>query len=239
MLAGWWTSLAGGFQSSTPPKIFSPTGGTLDVTATAGARLALAGPTVFTVHQSLPAEVSTPLRIRLTTAGQALLRDPSRAPNVSVTLSFGGALLHATIAPTLLPRIDSVQFGGKPADPTIVVRGSALAPLPAKSPSGSPVGHDGCPSASGNYGSDFGGLFNLNDLTKGWSAGLAFPGLHNTSCIGIVPTKVSSSELDFRLGSFYTTLFPKFSLDGGDEVQLVANGAVRNVHVRYGAPVTK
>jgi len=33
-------------------------------------------------------------------------------------------------------------------------------------------------------------------------------------------------------------LYPKFSLDAGDQVQLVLNGAVRNVHVSYGAPVT-
>src|SRR5204863_7096289 len=84
--------------------------------------------------------------------------------------------------------------------PTIVVHGRGLAPLPPKSPSGSPVGHDGCPAASGDYGSDYGLLFNLNDLTKGWSAGTAFTALHNTSCIGIIPTKVSVGEVDFRLG---------------------------------------
>jgi hypothetical protein len=242
MLAGWWTSLADGFASSTPPKIFSPDGGTLDVTATAGARQVqgtAAGATVFTVHQSLQGGGSTPLNVKLTTAGQALLQDTSASPviRVSMTLTLGHgspASLDATIAPMVLPTISSVQFTGSRADPTVVVRGRGLAPLPAPSPSGSPVGHDGCPAASGNYGTDYGALFNLNDLTKGWSAGTAFPGLHNTSCIGIVTTKVSSGEVDFRLGSFYTTLYPKFSLDDGDQVQLVLNGAVRNVQVTYG-----
>src|SRR5205085_1784398 len=144
MLAGWWTSLADGFASTAPPKIFSPAGGTLDVTATARGR-----------------------RLQGTTAG-----------------------------------------------------------------------HDGCPAESGVYGSDYGALFNLNDLTKGWSAGMAFPGLHNTACIGIVPTKVAPGEVDFRLGAFYTNLYPKFSLDTGDHVQLVVDGAVRDTQVTYSAPET-
>src|SRR5919197_1046598 len=176
MLAGWWTSLADGFASSAPPKIFSPTGGTLDVTATAGARQleSTAAAPVFTVHQSLRGGGSTPLRVSLTSAGRAYARDPSRVPVVTLAMSFRGATLRATITPRLVPSIASVEFRGKPADPTIVVRGRGLAPLPPKSPSGSPVGHDGCPAESGDYGSDYGLLFNLNDLTKGWSAGTAF-----------------------------------------------------------------
>jgi hypothetical protein len=241
MLAGWWTSLADGFASSATPKIFSPAGGTLDVTATAGARQlqATSAATVFTVHQSLRGEASTPLKVHLTDAGRTLLRDSSRSPAVTVALSFvpshgSRASLRATMVPKLLPAISSVDFRGSPADPTIVVRGRGLAPLPPKSPSGSPAGHDGCPAVAGVYGSDYGALFNLNDLTKGWSAGMAFPGLHNTACIGIVSTKIGPREVDFRLGAFYTRFFPKFSLDAGDQVQLVLNGAVRNVPVRYG-----
>jgi len=236
MLAGWWTSLADGFASSAPPKIFSPAGGTLDVTATAGARqLEGAGAaTVFSVHQSLRAGGSTPLRVNLTSAGRALLQDASRVPVVTIESRFGAASLRAQITPRLLPTITSVAFSGTPANPTIVVRGRGLSPLPPTNPTGSPAGHDGCPSASGTYGSDYGLLFNLNDLSKGWSAGTAFAKLHNTSCIGIIPTKVTSGEVDFRLGSFYTTLYPKFSLGAGDQVQVVLNGAVRNAQVRYG-----
>lgn len=241
MLAGWWTALADGFASTASPKIFSPTGGTLDVTATAGARQLLdagAGSPMFTVRQSLQGGASTLLRPQLTSAGQALLQDASHTPVVALSMTFtpthgSPVSLRATIIPTVLPTIDSVQFTGKPADPTIVVHGRGLSPLPPQSPAGSPVGHDGCPSVSGNDGSDYGMLFNLNDVAKGWSAGTAFPGLHNTSCIGIVPTKVSPDEVDFRLGSFYTTLYPKFSLDAGDQVQLVVNGAVRNLTVKY------
>jgi hypothetical protein len=237
MLAGWWTSLADGFSSSAPPKIFSPTGGTLDVTATAGARQleGATAATVFMVHQSLRGGASTPLRVNLTSAGRALLQDQSRVPVVTVAMTFRGASLRAQITPRLVPAIASVQFTGKPADPTIVVRGRGLAPLPPKSPSGTPAGHDGCPAEPGVYGSDYGALFNLNDLTKGWSAGMAFAGLHNTACIGIVPTRVTAGEVDFRLGSFYTKLYPKFSLDTGDQIQLVLNGAVRNARVTYGS----
>ena len=206
------------------------------MTATAGARqLEGAGAaTVFSVHQSLRAGGSTPLRVNLTSAGRALLQDASRVPVVTIESRFGAASLRAQITPRLLPTITSVAFSGTPANPTIAVRGRGLSPLPPTNPTGSPAGHDGCPSASGTYGSDYGLLFNLNDLSKGWSAGTAFAKLHNTSCIGIIPTKVTSGEVDFRLGSFYTTLYPKFSLGAGDQVQVVLNGAVRNAQVRYG-----
>jgi hypothetical protein len=151
MLAGWWTSLADGFASSAPPKVFSPTGGTLDVTATAGARQldSTDAATVFSVHQSLRAGASAPLRVHLRSVGRALLRDDSHVPVVTVALGFGRASLRARITPRLLPSISSVEFRGKPADPTIAVHGRGLAPLPAKSPSGSPAGHDGCPAESG------------------------------------------------------------------------------------------
>jgi len=75
-------------------------------------------------------------------------------------MRFGRASLRARINPRLLPTIASVEFRGKPADPTIVVRGRGLAPLPPKSPTGSPAGHDGCPAEPGVYGSDYGALFN-------------------------------------------------------------------------------
>jgi hypothetical protein len=61
----------------------------------------------------------------------------------------------------------------------------------------------------------------------------------NTSCIGLIPTKISPSELDLRLGSFYAQFYPKFTLAPGDRVQVIANGAGIDVHVAYGAPVTK
>jgi hypothetical protein len=249
LLTSWWTAVANGVGSTTAaPGFFSSSAGTVQVTATGGGSggshlrftsASRAAATVFTVQQSLRGNASTPLRVQLTSAGQALLQNTSSVPVINLTIRFTPshgtpATLQATITPTLLPAITSVQFSGTPTNPTIVVRGRGLAPLPPKSPSGTPVGHDGCPAAKGNYGSDYGLLFNLNDLTKGWSAGTAFTQLHNTSCIGIIPTKVTSGEVDFRLGSFYTTLYPKFSLDAGDQVQVVLNGAAQNLQVAYG-----
>ena len=136
----------------------------------------------------------------------------------------------------VVPAISSVHFSGGPANPTIIIRGHGLAPLPPKAPSGSPAGHNGSPLASGDDGVDYGSPLNANDLSKGWSAGLSYA--HNTSCIGPIPTRVTAKELDLRLGSFYTSLYPKFVLAAGDQVQVVANGAPLDVDVSYGAPVT-
>src|SRR5262249_33615463 len=139
--------------------------------------------------------------------------------------------IHTTFAPAVLPSIDSVRFSGTPANPTVAVYGRGLTPLPPANPRGSPAGHNGCPAQNGNYGSDFGLDFMLNDLTKNWAAGFSTP--TNTSCIGLIPTKVTGGEIDFRLGSFYTNLYPKFALTPGDNVQVVVNGAARNVPVKY------
>ena len=69
-----------------------------------------------------------------------------------------------------------------------------------------------------------------------WSAGINHQ--NNTACIGIIPTRVTSSSVTFHLGSFYTGLYPKFTLTDGDPVQLIVNGAPLDVHVKYGATVT-
>ena len=45
---------------------------------------------------------------------------------------------------------------------------------------------------------------------------------------------MTSGEVTFRLGSFYTNLYPKFSLNPGDTVQVVVNGAARDVVVKFG-----
>ena len=111
-------------------------------------------------------------------------------------MKFGGASLRAQITPRLLPSIASVEFRGKPADPTIVVHGRGLAPLPPTNPSGTPAGHDGCPAESGVYGSDYGLLFNLNDVTKGWSAGTAFAAAGSAAATAPVGTVTLRSEMN-------------------------------------------
>lgn len=199
-----------------------------------------AGAALFTVDQRVRAGAVT-LHPRITPLGRAVLAGSASAPALRGSLRFTPVhgrpvRLTGTFRPQVVPAISSVQFTGTPANPTIIIRGRGLAPLPPTSPTGSPAGHNGCPAESGDYGSDYGSQLNVNDLSKGWAAGLSFP--TNTDCIGLIPTKVTAGELDLRLGSFYTDLYPKFSLASGDQAQVVAAGAPIDVHVSYGAPVT-
>ena len=252
-LEQWWNAAANAAGNAIPPSftIEIPAAGTLHATwtpaAAAGrgplrrtAHSAAAGP-LFTVDQQVHAgrNVVAP---RLTALGRAVLAGSVNVPVLRSTMTFtpsGGSAttVTGTFTPLVAPAISSVQFSGTPADPTIVVRGRGLAPLPPRSPSGTPAGHNGCPSQSGNQGFDYGTQLNVNDLSKGWAAGLSVT--NNTDCIGLIATTVTPSELILRLGSFYTSLFPKFTLASGDEVQVVANGAPIDVHVSYGAAVTK
>jgi hypothetical protein len=196
---------------------------------------------LFTIDQSLHAGLNT-LNPQLTPLGQAVLAGSESAPNLDATVTFtptNGApvTVTGTFAPTVLPVVTSVQFTGSQKDPTIIIRGRGLAPLPAQDPVGSPAGHNGCPPETGQTGADYGVQLEINDLLKNWGAGFSIPTA--TSCIGLIPTKVTPGELDLRLGSFYKQYYPKFTLAPGDEVQVVANGAPIDVHVAYGAAVTK
>jgi hypothetical protein len=199
-----------------------------------------AGTVLFRVDQRVRAG-AVALRPRITPLGQAVLAGTASAPVLRATLTFTPAhgsrvTITGTFKPQVAPAISSVQFAGTPVNPTIIVRGSGLAPLPPTFPIGSPAGHNGCPAESGDYGSDYGTQLNVNDVSKGWAAGLSFQ--TNNDCIGLIPTKVTASEIDLRLGSFYTDLYPKFSLSNGDQAQVVVNGAPIEVYVSYGAPVT-
>jgi hypothetical protein len=51
-------------------------------------------------------------------------------------------------------------------------------------------------------------------------------------------TKFTPTEVDFHFGPPYSSFYPKFSLNDGDQVQVALNGAAKTVHVKYGAPVT-
>ncbi len=65
---------------------------------------------------------------------------------------------------------------------------------------------------------------------RDWSAGINHQ--NNTACIGIIPTSVTSNSVTFHLGSFYTSLYPKFTLADGDPVQLIVNGAPLDGNVK-------
>jgi hypothetical protein len=234
-----WTLLTNGGSNATP-GVEAPVSGTLSGSGTTGGSRQLARDagraTVFTIHQHVRAGASAPLKLKLTSYARAILAGQATAGPIRTTLTFTPdhgrrVTMRGTFTPQVLPAISSVQFRGGAADPTIVVHGRGLAPLPKPDPAGSPVGHDGCPAESGNYGKDYGTQFGLYNLSKNWSAGVAVPA--NTSCIGIIPTKVTAGEVDFRFGSFYTHFYPQFSLRPGDHVQVILNGGARNVNVNY------
>jgi hypothetical protein len=105
----------------------------------------------------------------------------------------------AAIAPPVEPRIGTVTFTGSPANPTVAVTGRELTPLPGRDHAGGPVGHNGCPSKPGDYGSDYGGFSNLEDITGRWSAGLNAGAI--TSCVGIILINGAPAEVHVKYGS--------------------------------------
>jgi hypothetical protein len=233
MVKNLWTTVVDRFGSSPSLSVQTPEDGVLQ-----GAWTASGGTLIGSVRQTLTAGRRAALKLKITPRGRALLANATSSPMIKGVLTFAPrngkrVTFRASFAPEVLASIDAVRFSGPPANPTVSVTGRGLTPLPPTIPRGSPAGHNGCPAESGNYGADYGLDFNLNDLTKNWSAGFASP--NNTSCIGIIPTKVTGGEIDFRLGSFYTNLYPKFSLSPGDNIQVVLNGAAKDVIVRYGS----
>jgi hypothetical protein len=221
------------------PTIFSAQTGGMSATVKGGDPVLL-----FSLHQTLHPGLNK-LHLTVTPAMRAFVTGLTDAPTLSVQLSFTPtngkpASLTTTIkGPPPLARITGVSFSGSPADPTIAIHGRGFGSIPAKDPAGALPGQAGCPAAPGTYGSDYGANLALADLTSNWTAGRHLPGISETDCIGLIPTKYTATEIDLRLGSFYTANQPKFSLNSGDSVQLLANGAVANVHVAYGSTVTK
>ena len=135
--------------------------------------------------------------------------------------------------------ISSVTFGGSEQNPSIVIHGKSLGTRPAPNPAGSPANRPLCPGAiSGNAGLDYGTNLYLADTTANWAAGRYRPAANELDCIGLVVTKFTPTEVDYRLGGFYAQVYPKLALTVGDAVQVAVNGATRAVHVKYGATVS-
>ena len=136
--------------------------------------------------------------------------------------------------------ISSVTFGGSPRAPSIVVRGQNLGAQPAPNPSGSPSNQPPlCPvTIQGNAGLDYGTSLYLNNTTANWAAGRYRPSSNELDCIGLIVTKFTPTEVDYRLGSAYQQFSPKYQLAAGDTVQVAVNGTTKTVHVKYGATVT-
>jgi hypothetical protein len=228
-----------GEASPSAPTVFSAQTGGLSVTVQDEDPV-----TLFSLHQRVRAGVPTRLNVRLTATGRRLLASSPDPARLRIKMRFTPSHARAVrltkriTAPALQPVIDSVQFDGSPANPTIVVRGQGLGRLPPADPAGSLAGVNGCPSASGNYGHDYGGSLSLVDATGNWAAGRHLAGNGEVDCVGITPTKFSSGEVDFGLGSFYTQRYPHPALNPGDDVQIVINGAFLDVHVAYGVAIT-
>lgn len=192
-------------------------------------------------NQSVATNTRTQLEASLSGQSLAQLEQLSPPPTLHVSVTFTpahGPTVSASqdYPPIVFPEVTSVTFAGTAADPTITVHGSDLGSLPAPDPSVL-QGTNGCPAASGTYGTDFGTDLYLSVPSSHWGAGQYNPG-GEVDCIGIVPTSESPSQLTFKLGSFYTANPSMFSLQQGDLVELVVNGASIDVHVSYGSTVS-
>jgi len=172
---------------------------------------------------------------------------PSRGKPVSDTYTFRLVPVppdrSTTPAPPPSPApasgtIKSVAFGGSPANPSFVVHGTNLGKLPKHDPAGHLSGLNGCPTVAGDTGFDFGTNLYLAVPMKNWSGGRYRPSLNETDCLDLVVTKFTPTEVAFHFGPFYTKYPAQFSLDDGDAVEVGVNGAVKSVHVKYGATVT-
>jgi hypothetical protein len=162
-----------------------------------------------------------------------------------ITILSGGKVKPPAPSPkgssptsTARPAINSVQFSGSPDNPTIVVRGTNLGKLPVPSPAGHPAGQNGCPVVAGDNGYDYGTSLYIVGVSKAFAGGRYRPTLNETDCIDLVVTKFTQTEVDFHFGPFYAKYHSQFSLDPGDAVRIVINGASLDVHVKYGATAT-
>ncbi len=140
--------------------------------------------------------------------------------------------------PPPVAAISSVTVTGTPQAPSIVVHGTNLGSEPAPNPSGSPSNQPLCPVViKGNAGLDYGTSLYLNDATGNFSAGRYRPTLNELDCIGLIVTKFTPTEVDFRPGSGYQQFSPKYRINDGDALEIAINGASKTVHVKYGTAV--
>ena len=64
------------------------------------------------------------------------------------------------------------------------------------------------------------------------------PELGENDCLDLVVREVHANGGRVHFGPFYTKFHSNFSLDNGDAVEVGVNGAVVDVHVKYGASVS-
>ena len=141
----------------------------------------------------------------LTVTLKGVFRLKGKPPiTATTTITFKGRRIAAT------PTISSVTFGGDVQNPSIVIHGTNLGGKPAPNPAGSPSNQPLCPvTIQGNAGLDYGTSLYLDDTTGNWAAGRYRPSASELDCIGLIVTKFTATEVDFRLGSGYQQVYPK------------------------------
>ena len=141
--------------------------------------------------------------------------------------------------PPPVAAINSVTVTGTPQNPAFVVQGMNLGTRPAPNPSGSPSNQPLCPVLiKGNAGLDYGTSLYVNDNTGNFSAGRYRSSLNELDCIGLVVTKFTPTEVDFRPGNAYQQFFPKYQINDGDAIEIAVNGVAKTVHIKYGTAVS-
>jgi hypothetical protein len=168
-------------------------------------------------------------------------------PSALAGSSSGSTTTTSTTAtpppqPGKAPEITSVTFSGSSASPSVVIHGKNFgkkpAPNPAAHPSGQPSGVGRCPVVAGDTGYNYGTSLYLAATAKNWAGGRYRPELGENDCLDLVVTKFTPTEVAFHFGPFYTKFHSNFSLDNGDAAEVSVNGAVKDVHVKYGTTVS-
>ncbi len=112
------------------------------------------------------------------------------------------------------PTVNSVNFTGTAADPTVTITGSNLGTEPPGSPAGCGTTGDNFPGSS----------LTFNDTTGGWGAGTG------GDCIGLVVSSFSRSQIVYQFGSGYNTYG---TANSGDAFNVTVQGATYSGTVTY------
>jgi hypothetical protein len=141
--------------------------------------------------------------------------------------------------PPPVAAISSVTFSGTPQNPSIIVHGTNLGSKPGPNPAASPSNQPLCPvTINGNAGLDYGTSLYLADDARRMAAGRYRPEINELDCIGLIVTKFTPTEVDYRFGAYYAQVYPKYPLAAGDSIEVGVNGATKTVHVKYGTTVS-
>jgi hypothetical protein len=144
------------------------------------------------------------------------------------------AIPVAPIAHAADPVISSVAFGGNANSPTITVNGSGFGT------SAPPVAATG--GCSGSGGDDYGylhlALFDMANNPNAFNAGYSDPIYGRQSCIGLVITSYSDTQIVYSFSSYYAETGQFYVLNQGDPFWLFVGGVGCSGNVDYGNTVS-